>query len=173
MIAFEVRPGQDSDSWDLIGLVAECWADYAGCIMDVHGEMPEMLAPASHYASHGGRLWVASRAGRTVGSVALAPGDEPDRVGLQKLYVAHPARGKGLGATLIGVVEDEARRLGAGAVEIWTDTRFEAAHRLYERLGYVRSPNTRELHDLSRSVEYHYRRELDRPARLVGPPLDD
>lgn len=43
-------------------------------------------------------------------------------------------------------------------------TRFTDAHRLYERLGYVRSPGTRELHDLSRSVEYHFAKALSVPT---------
>ena len=159
MIAFDIRPGEDSDRWDLIGIIAESWAEYPGCVMDVQGEMPEMLGPASHYREIGGRLWVASRAGRTTGLVALAPGHN-GAVLLQKLYVAHAARRKGLGRTLVLLVEDEARRGGASQVEVWTDTRFVEAHSLYDKLGYARAEETRELHDKSNSVEYRYTREL-------------
>ena len=49
---------------------------------------------------------------------------------------------------------------GARFVELWSDTRFADAHRLYERLGYRKSGVTRELHDMSGSVEYHFRKEL-------------
>jgi putative acetyltransferase len=45
-------------------------------------------------------------------------------------------------------------------VELWSDTRFEDAHRLYEGRGYRRGDELRELHDLSGSVEYYYRRSL-------------
>ena len=173
MIAFDIRPGRDSDSWDLIGLIAECWADYPGCVMDVNGEMPEMLAPATHYDGLGGRLWVAARMGRTVGSVALAPSPDAATVALQKLYVAHSARGKGLGSTLVDLVEDEARRRGAAAVEIWTDTRFETAHRLYQRVGYERDEATRELHDLSGSVEYRYWKDIRGDGADNQPTVDD
>jgi hypothetical protein len=46
-------------------------------------------------------------------------------------------------------------------MELWSDTRFLDAHRLYERLGYRRTGRTRELHDLSDTVEY----EFDKPLR--------
>jgi putative acetyltransferase len=48
----------------------------------------------------------------------------------------------------------------ASAIELWSDTRFLDAHRLYEKRGYVRGPKTRELHDKSKSVEYYYRKAL-------------
>ena len=49
----------------------------------------------------------------------------------------------------------EARGYGSGP-----RTRFRDAHQLYERHGYVRNGATRELHDLSHTVEYHYLKEL-------------
>src|SRR5262245_46854678 len=57
--ALTIRDARDDDSWDLIGLIAACWADYPGCILDVHGEEPWLLRPASAYQDQGGRLWVA------------------------------------------------------------------------------------------------------------------
>jgi putative acetyltransferase len=159
-IAPLIRDGRDDDSWDLIGLIAACWAEYPGCILDVHGEEPWLLAPSSAYAGQGGRLWVAEIDGRVVASVARRPGGEPGAVALKSLYVARAARRLGLGGRLVALVEDEARANGAAFVELWTDTRFHDAHRLYERRGYRRGPHTRELHDLSKSIEYYYRKDL-------------
>lgn len=53
-----------------------------------------------------------------------------------------------------------ARQQQADSLHLWTDTRFTTAHRVYERLGYVRLPEIRELHDRSNSVEYHYEKRL-------------
>lgn len=172
-MAYTIRDARDGDDWDLVGLIAGCWSEYPGCVLDVHGECPELLAIASHYRKAGGRCWVAEERGRVVASVALAPAPDPRAVLLQKLYVARAARRRGLGARLVALVEDEARALGATAVELWSDSRFADAHRLYERLGYERLPGTRDLRDLSRSVEYHFRRAL-RPlssptAEPAGP----
>jgi putative acetyltransferase len=72
------------------------------------------------------------------------------------LYVRAAARRSGLGGRLLAVAEDEARRRGARRIQLWSDTRFTTAHRFYERRG----PATRELHDLSASVEYLFFKDL-------------
>ena len=94
-----------------------------------------------------------------VGSAGLRPARK-GTVALHALYVAQGARRRGLGAQLVGLVEAEARSRGAFRVELWSDTRFADAHRLYQRLGYVRTPGVRELHDASRSVEYQLVKHL-------------
>ena len=76
------------------------------------------------------------------------------------LYVHRRWRKRGLGARLVALVEAEASARGAREVFLWSDTRFEDAHRLYERLGYTRAAETRELHDLSNTVEYQFRKAL-------------
>jgi putative acetyltransferase len=159
-MGFQMRDARDDDAWDLVGLVAGCWSEYPGCILDVHGEEPELLSIATAFRARGGRFWVVEDAGRLVASVGMAPAPGPASALLLKLYVARAARHQGLGSTLVGLVESEAAASGASAVELWTDTRFLDAHRLYERHGYVRNGATRELHDLSNSVEYHYIKEL-------------
>jgi putative acetyltransferase len=63
----------------------------------------------------------------------------------------------GLGGLLCDRVEGTARALGRRFVELWSDTRFTKAHALYERRGYKRGAETRDLHDKSASVEYYYR----------------
>jgi len=57
-------------------------------------------------------------------------------------------------------VEREARRRDAGVVELWSDTRFTDAHRLYERLGYQHTGKTPDLHDLSNTTELRFTKEL-------------
>ena len=155
-----IRAGRDGDADGLIALIGGCYAEYPGCVLDVDGEIPELRAIASHFAGRDGRFWVVETGGRVVGCVGAAPARSPATVELLKLYVDHTARDRGLGRRLVGLVEDEAARRRAAAVELWTDTRFHTAHRLYERLGYARQPATRALHDLSGSVEFHYRKRL-------------
>ena len=158
------RPARDDDADDLIGLIAACWAAYPGCVLDVHGEMPHLLAVASHYEGLGGRVWVVEDPGRVVASVALVPSTAGDPTGrgveLRMLYVDRRWRRRGLGADLVALVEDHARGHGAPFVDLWSDTRFTDAHRLYERLGYRRLPETRELNDLSSTIEFHYCKTL-------------
>lgn len=161
---FVLRDGRNGDAAAAIALVAAAYADYPGCVLDVETEEPGLSAPADHFRARGGRFWIAEYPGPHPffigGMVACAPTRHPDTLELFKLYTDRRARGIGLGARLVGLVEDEARQRGMTAVELWTDTRFTAAHRLYERLGYRRGPMPRTLPDLSHTVEFHYRKTL-------------
>jgi putative acetyltransferase len=94
------------------------------------------------------------------GCVGFTPAHAAGGIELRKLYVAKDARRIGLGNRLCELIESEAQRRAAAFVELWSDTRFLDAHRLYEKRGYVRGPQTRELHDISSSVEYFYRKDL-------------
>ncbi|HSN96746.1 MAG TPA: GNAT family N-acetyltransferase [Candidatus Nanopelagicales bacterium] len=155
-----VRDARDEDGEQLIALIGGVFAEYPGCVLDVDGEMPELRAIATAFRLRGGRFWVAEEGGRVLGCVGVRTVGEGTGVELCKLYVAKEARRRGLGGALSALVEAEARARGAASVELWTDTRFTDAHRLYERRGYVRGPATRELHDRSATVEYFYRLSL-------------
>ncbi len=154
-----IRDARDNDSGGLIRLIAGCYAEYPGCVLDVEGEAPELIAPATWHTEAGGRMWVAERDGAIVGSVALLPAAKGS-MELKKLYVASEVRRFGLGARLCWLVEAEARSRGATVLDLWSDTRFEDAHRLYEGRGYERGPDTRELHDASESVEHYFSKSL-------------
>jgi len=161
-----IRPVADLDSPALIELIEACWAPYPGCVLDVDAEEPWLRAPATAYAGLQGAMWVATLDGEVVACVGLKPHGK--QAELKSLYVAPAARRRGLGGQLIRLVEDAARRLGHRRMELWSDTRFTDAHRLYERLGYRRLPDIRELHDQSQSIEYHYLKGLDGSILQTG-----
>ncbi|MBL7490282.1 GNAT family N-acetyltransferase [Frankia sp. AgB1.9] len=175
-----LRPVQDEDGPAVQGLIGAAWAEYPGCVLDVDGEEPWMRAPATAYtgdrdpARYRGRMWVVEdkvdenrvvededggRAGLLAASVAVRE-TAPGWVELKSLYVAASARRRGLGQALVFLVEREARRRHAQVVELWSDTRFSDAHRLYERLGYRSAGRTRDLHDLSNTTEIHFTKDL-------------
>jgi putative acetyltransferase len=149
-----LRPATDDDSAGVIALIARVFVEYPGCILDVEREEPGLRAPASSYD----RFWVAELDGAVVGCIACSLGDGVAE--LKKLYVDRAARRQGLGRRLIALVEEAARDHRAARIHLWTDTRFEAAHAVFERLGYHRLPETRDLHDLSGTTEYHYEKEV-------------
>ncbi|MFQ5535314.1 MAG: GNAT family N-acetyltransferase [Sphingomonadales bacterium] len=155
-----IREGCDQDSEQVIKLIGDAFAEYPGCVLDVDLECPDLRAPASHFRKIGGRFWVAGSR-QIVGTTSCAPIHDGTALELKRLYVAADARGRGLGTRLCELVEKEARIRGLGMIELWTDTRFLDAHRLYERLGYVRQQETRDLQDLSNTTEYRYLRILD------------
>ncbi len=133
--------------------------------MDVDGEMPELRALASYYAGKGGTLWAAEAAGRLVGMIAACP-HGADRWEIARVYVDRGYRGGGLGHQLLDVAEAHARAAGATRLELWTDTRFDRAHRFYEKRSYVRAGPIRALDDLSNSIEFHYEKPVNGIAVL-------
>lgn len=159
-----LRDAADGDGPGLIALIGGCFASYPGCVLAVDAEMPELRAIASRHAASGGRFWVAEAAGRIVGSVGLRPAARGGGVELVKLYVAPQARRRGLGGRLVGLVEAQARTRRAAFVDLWSDTRFVDAHRLYRRLGFVQRPGVRHLFDLSGSREYRFVKPLSASA---------
>jgi putative acetyltransferase len=121
--------------------------------------LPELRAIASYFREKGGRFWVAERGGEVIACVGLSP--RPDRgVELHKLYVRRDSRRQGMGSRLCQLVESTAQERGASHVELWTDTRFQTAHLVYQKRGYLRGSTVRELHDKSATVEYYYRKDL-------------
>ncbi len=168
-----VRAGRDSDAPAIIALIADCWSEHPGCVMDLHGENPHLLAPASHYASKGGHLAVAEIDGRVVGTVSCLS-EDADVIELKGLYVAREQRGTGVADRLLDTVEAAARARGAGRLVLWSDTRFTRAHRFYEKHGYVAAGAVLALADKSNSLEYPYAKpmvpvcvqRLDAPAAL-------
>jgi predicted GNAT family N-acyltransferase len=154
-----IRDARDDDSAALIALIGDVWSEYPGCVLDIDGEEPWLRAPASAYRRWDGRFWVASVEGAVVACVGVKP-LAAGVAELKSLYVAAKARRRGLGELLTGLVEDTARGWGAERMELWSDSRFADAHRLYTRLGYERLPQVRELHDRSNTTEYAFGKEL-------------
>lgn len=82
-----------------------------------------------------------------LGSVTLAPPGssfnevaEPGEAEVRMLAVSPGAQGGGVGAALMQHCVDRARELGLRALALSTQPSMYAAHRIYERLGFVRTP---------------------------------
>ena len=58
---------------------------------------------------------------------------------IEAVRVVAAARGRGLGAAMVGWAVDESRRRGCALVQLTTDKSRADAHRFYERLGFVAS----------------------------------
>lgn len=155
-----IRPVADSDRQDLFGLIAICYADYPGCFVDPHDDLPDLIYPASSYAETEGAFWaVEDERGRVCACVAI---DFPESgtAELHRLYVRSDRRGQGFGSLLVRQAESHARARGADRIVLWSDTRFTTAHRLYKRLGYTQIDGQRQLTDISKSAEYRFEKAL-------------
>jgi GNAT superfamily N-acetyltransferase len=150
-----LRPGRDADADGFVALIGACWDQYPGIVLDVDAEMPELRALASYYANKGGALWVAEADSRVVGMVATVPHD----AGIWEIcrvYTLPALHGGGLGHRLLDAAEVHARTAGATRFVLWSDTRFDRAHRFYEKRSYIRQGPIRVLHDISNSLEFGY-----------------
>jgi GNAT superfamily N-acetyltransferase len=174
-----IRPGEDADAEQLIGLIGTCWALYPGVRMDVDGEMPELRALATYYARAGGALWVAADGGSVVGMAATRPHNAVVPVAatsviarseatrqssaweICRVYVHPSQHGTGVGHRLLDIAEAHACAAGAERLVLWSDTRFDRAHRFYEKRSYVRSGPIRVLNDISHSLEFAYAKPVN------------
>lgn len=161
-----IRPATDADSGQVVSLIAACWVQYPGNVLDIAGEEPGLRAAASHYAAKQGRFWVATFAfpqGEWVtGCVGIipTPRNPKAQAELVRLYVHPRLRRQGTARCLAALAEAAARAWGAHAIDLWSDARFVEAHAFYQALGYTQTGGSRDLHDLSNSTEYHFIKRL-------------
>ena len=86
--------------------------------------------------------------GELLGGVTyVAPGSPwadvagPDEAEFRMLAVSGTARGRGAGEALVRACVDRARAAGGlSGIVLSTQSSMEAAHRIYRRLGFVRTP---------------------------------
>ena len=142
MLIRRARP----EDLDAVGEVTvEAYSDYTKGAED--GYVTHLRDAASRHRE--AELWVAlSDDGATVlGSVTVCPEGspwreiaEPGEGEFRMLSVAPQARSLGVGTALIDLVLARFREEGARAVALSSLAEMSAAHRLYERAGFVRLP---------------------------------
>jgi ribosomal protein S18 acetylase RimI-like enzyme len=107
------------------------------------------LRDAASRAEKAELLVAVSDDGALLGSVTYAPGGSPyaetaeadDEAGFRMLVVDPAARGRGVGEALVRACIERARAAGARTLRLSTQPQMAAAHRLYERLGFTRTPD--------------------------------
>jgi RimJ/RimL family protein N-acetyltransferase len=156
-----LRAVRDADADALIDLIGAAYTEYPGCVLDLPGVDADLCAPATEAARRDGPWWVVEHDGRIVGSIGAGPRRTDGHLELKRLYLASEVRGQGLATQLVGLIELHARHLGATTIDLWSDTRFTAAHRRYEQLGFRRTGEQRDLDDPSHTTEYRFVRDLD------------
>jgi putative acetyltransferase len=120
-----IRQARTADSAAAAAVVRSVYDEY-GFTWDEHGYHADLQDLERAYAA----FFVAELDGRIVGTAGLSV-----QGSLERLYVLPAARGAGAGSALLAAVADQARRRGHERLEIWSDKRFENAHRLYRREG--------------------------------------
>ena len=107
-----------------------------------------------------GRASVVKRDGRVVG--LLITSVHPDHLLVENIAVSRQERGTGLGAFLLDLAEDQARRAGLPEVRLYTHEKMTENLAYYPRRGF-RETGRREEHGFARV--FFARAVVDRPVR--------
>jgi GNAT superfamily N-acetyltransferase len=132
---------------DVAGIVAMIADDQLGATRESTDDLtPYLRAFDQIDADPNQLLMVAERNDELVGTMQLTIIPGLSRKGstrglIEAVRVAAPARGSGLGATLIEWAINEARTRGCTLVQLTSDKSRTDAHRFYTRLGFA---NTHE-----------------------------
>jgi putative acetyltransferase len=154
-----IRPVRDADAQGLLGLIALCFAEYPGCFVDPHDDLPDLVRPTQSRLAQEGAFDVVEDGRGHIAACVGVDFPEPGTAELHRLYVRPDMRGQGLGKLLTARMEAMARAQGAKRMILWSDTRFTTAHALYLKLGYSQGLS-RSLEDISRSREFSFGKAL-------------
>jgi N-acetylglutamate synthase-like GNAT family acetyltransferase len=157
--AISVRPVRPSDLPAIHALIGGVFEEY-GCTLNL-AEDTYLLDPGRYFREHGGEFWVVEESGAIIATIAMVSHDDAGE--LKCLYVHPSKRRQGLGRRLSEFAIDRIKQAGMERVVLWSDTRFDGAHRLYREMGFEQQ-GRRELHDSNNTVEYGFSITLDPPA---------
>jgi ribosomal protein S18 acetylase RimI-like enzyme len=142
-----IRPAQAGE-YDMLGEIT-AQAYLRDGLLDF-GESDEYLGELRDVARRAAaaEVLVAVADGKVLGGVTFVPSGGamadiagPGEAEIRMLAVAHPARGRGAGETLVRACVERARATeGCVRLVLSTQRTMRAAHRIYERLGFVRTP---------------------------------
>ncbi len=153
-----MEPADARDAAAVIRLIGRVFAEY-GFLFDPAQEVPDLLAFDRHYAPPGGAFFVVRHGGAVVGSAGVERLDATTAE-LHRLYLDAALRGRGLGRALGEAVLAWCRRHGIARLVLWSDTRFDRAHALYERMGFTRTGERTLPEDVNDTREFRYERDV-------------
>lgn len=147
----------------VVALIGRVFGEY-GFVYEPAVEVPDLLAFDRHYAPPRGAFYVVRDGARVVGSVGVERLDDGASAELHRLYLDAALRGRGTGRALVETVLGWCREHGVTRLLLWSDTRFEQAHRLYERMGFRLTGERTLPEDLNDTREYGFERSVSGAA---------
>lgn len=152
-------PATAADVPDVLALLSRIWAEYS-FIWAPEIEFPDLFDFEAHYAPPHGAFWVRrDDSGRVVGSIGVERVDATTAE-IHRLYLDAHLRGRGLGRALVDEALAWCRARGFTRLVLWSDTRFEHSHRLYDRMGFARLGERTVPDDPNASREYRFERDV-------------
>ncbi len=104
--------------------------------------------------------FVAESGGEVVGTVGAGAADVTGTAALTALWVAPPARGRGVGEALVNTVLEWANDAGYEQVMLWVVEGNSAAESLYRRTGFRRTGSVQMVRPGDPRIEYEMARPI-------------
>lgn len=152
-MSYTIRLATQADALAAADVVRAVYDEY-GFTWETGGYHADLYDLQGYYIDQGDLFWVAeAHDGSILATNALnfhetVPGSFGQAVqhggkvriagtqcALNRLYVHPDGRRKGIGQAMMQATIDAATERGCRAIEIWSDKKFEDAHRLYMRFG--------------------------------------
>jgi O-acetylserine/cysteine efflux transporter len=156
--ALPVQPATRADAAAVVDLISRVYAEY-NFVCDPRVEFPDLFSFDQHYAAPHGAFFVVREGGVIVGSAGVERVDG-DTAELHRLYLDARLRGRGTGWALTEATLDWCRARRIRRMILWSDTRFDQAHRLYLRMGFQRTGERTLPDDLNQTREYGFERPV-------------
>lgn len=132
-----IRPYQADDAAGVVDTILPIQQQEFGIAIAL-ADQPDLQDIPGFYRRGAGEFWVAGADGQVVGTIALLDLGE-GRAALRKMFVAAAWRGRehGVAAALLQGLLDHCRAHALHTVLLGTTDKFLAAHRFYEKHGFV------------------------------------
>ncbi|EKD40356.1 MAG: IAA acetyltransferase [uncultured bacterium] len=106
-------------------------------------DQPDLLDILGFYQRGLGNFWVAESAGEVVGTISLLDIGN-SRTALRKMFVKVPFRGPvhGVASRLLSTLLEWCGQKGVKEIYLGTTASFLAAHRFYEKNGFIEIPKS-------------------------------
>lgn len=153
-----VETGVSTDAPGVIALIGRVFAEY-GFVFDRSAEVPDLQDFDRHYQPPVGEFFVVRERNQIVGAVGVERVDA-DTAELHRLYLDTHLRGHGTGRALVSAVLDWCRAQRISRLILWSDTRFDLAHRLYTRMRFRRTGERSLPGDVNMTREYGFERQV-------------
>lgn len=132
-----IRRFEAVDQQGVIDVILPIQREEFGIAISV-ADQPDLQAIPDFYQVGNGDFWVATKQGQIIGTIGLKD-IGAQQVALRKMFVAAPFRGRefGVAAQLLSALLEEAWQRGVKDIYLGTTDKFLAAHRFYEKHGFV------------------------------------
>ena len=154
---FAIEAAVQHDVPEVTRLIGRIFTEY-GWVFEPAHELPDLAAFSTHYEAPAGAFFVCRDGNSVVGSVGVNRLG-PEVAELHRLYVDQFARRRGVGRSLVDRAIEWCAEQGIPRLTLWSDTRFDDAHALYDGMGFTRT-GERALDDANHSREYGFEKSL-------------